>query len=98
MKVFGSKFLTVILFMRSWPGDILFLSILTIDRTYPGVVGEADSAMGKGDEMNWWTWSMWVESGKMWGLNVFARWLAKTSDFSWSVEARLLLWEWKGER
>jgi len=52
MMVFGGKFLTILLLMRSWPGDLLFLSFLTIDRTSPRVVGEAGSVMGRGDEMN----------------------------------------------
>jgi len=39
MMDFGGKFLNVLLFMRSWPGDLLFLSFLTIDRSSPGGEG-----------------------------------------------------------
>lgn len=53
--VFGGRFLTVLLFMRSWPGDLLVLSFFTIERISPVVVGEAGSAMGSGDEMNCFT-------------------------------------------
>jgi hypothetical protein len=38
------------------------LRFLAIDRTSLGVVGDAGSVMGRGDEMNWLSWSMWVAS------------------------------------
>lgn len=49
---FGDRFFTVLLFIRSWSGGLLFFWFFTIDRTSPGVVGEAFSAMGKDDDMN----------------------------------------------
>ena len=51
MMVFGGKFLIVLLFMKSWLDDLLFLSFLAIDRMSSRVVSEAAGGVtGKGDE------------------------------------------------
>lgn len=81
--VFGGRFLIVELFMPSWSGDLFFFSFLITERTSPGDVGVADNATGRGDEMNSSTRSRCGVSGEMlWGLNVLAKWIAKSSDFS----------------
>lgn len=45
----GGKFLTTLLLMRLCHGYLLVLSFFTIEETSPGVVGNADSAMGSNE-------------------------------------------------
>lgn len=38
--------------MPSLPGDLFFFSVLIIEKTSPGDVGDAGNAIDRGDEMN----------------------------------------------